>query len=217
MNILLVEAHPDQALVVERVLKRFQADWEVTVATSGSACLERLAIGTFPIVILDYNLPGMDGLEVLRRIVESHPGSSVIVMAGQGDDGIAVKAMKGGAADYLVKGEEFLTSLPIVVDTVIEQDRGKRALVDAQRRLRELTQISLDLSMASDLDRAAQILADGARVLTRSGVGLVVLLDPVTNSVERVATSSSRFTRRCHTPRWKAAASWARPCGPPRR
>jgi diguanylate cyclase (GGDEF)-like protein len=43
--------------------------------------------------------------------------------------------------------------------------------------------------MASDLDRAAQILADGARVLTRSGVGLVVLLDPVTTLVERVATS----------------------------
>ena len=189
VNILLVDDHPDQAHVVEHVLRRFQSDWEVTVATSGAACLERLAIGTFPIVILDYNLPGMDGLEVLRRIVESHPASSVIVVAGQGDEGIAVRAMKGGAADYLVKGEEFLTSLPTVVDKVIERDRGKRALVDAQRRLREFTQISLDLSMAGDLDRAAQILADGARVLTRSGVGLVVLLDPVTLWVERVATS----------------------------
>ena len=189
VNILLVDDHPDQAHVVEHVLRRYQPDWEVTMATSGSACLERLAIGTFPIVILDYNLPGMDGLEVLRRIVESHPASSVIVVAGQGDEGIAVRAMKGGAADYLVKGEEFLTSLPTVVDKVIERDRGKRALVDAQRRLREFTQISLDLSMASDLDRAAQILADGARVLTRSGVGLVVLLDPVTALVERVATS----------------------------
>ena len=191
VNILLVEDQPDQAHVVERVLRRYQSDWEVTVATSGSACLERLAIGTFPVVILDYNLPGMDGLEVLRRIVESHPASSVIVVAGQGqgDEGIAVRAMKGGAADYLVKGEEFLTSLPTVVDKVIERDRGKRALVDAHRRLREFTQISLDLAMASDLDRAAQILADGARVLTRSGVGLVVLLDPVTLLVERVATS----------------------------
>ena len=189
VNILLVEGHHDQAHVVESVLRRFQPDWEVTVATSGSACLERLAIGTFPIVILDYNLPGMDGPEVLRRIVESHPASSVIVVAGQGDEGIAVRAMKGGAADYLVKGEEFLTSLPTVVDKVIERDRGKRALVDAQRRLRESTQISLDLSMAGDLDRAARILADGARVLTRSGVGLVVLLDPVTALVERVATS----------------------------
>ena len=189
VNILLVDDHPDQAHVVEHVLRRYQPDWEVTMATSGSACLERLAIGTFPVVILDYNLPGMDGLEVLRRIVESHPASSVIVVAGQGDEGIAVRAMKGGAADYLVKGEEFLTSLPTVVDKVIERDRGKRALVDAQRRLREFTQISLDLSMASDLDRAAQILADGARVLTRSGVGLVVLLDPVTALVERVATS----------------------------
>ena len=189
VNILLVDDHPDQADVVERILRRFQPDWEVTVATSGSACLERLAIGTFPVVILDYNLPGMDGLEVLRRIVESHPASSVIVVAGQGDEGIAIRAIKGGAADYLVKGEEFLTSLPTVVDKVIERDRGKRALVDAHRRLREFTQISLDLSMASDLDRAAQILADGARVLTRSGVGLVVLLDPVTTLAERVATS----------------------------
>jgi diguanylate cyclase (GGDEF)-like protein len=189
VNILLVEDHPDQADVAERVLRRFQPDWEITVATSGSACLERLAIGTFPIVILDYNLPGMDGPEVLRRIVESHPGSSVIVVADRGDEGIAVSAMRGGAADYLVRGEEFLTSLPSVVDKVVERDRGKRALVDAHRRLREFTQISLDLSMASDLDRAAQVVADGARVLTRSGVGLVVLLDPVTLLAERVATS----------------------------
>lgn len=200
VNILLVEDHPDQAHVVERVLRRYQPDWEVTVATSGSACLERLAIGTFAIVILDYNLPGMDGPEVLRRIADSHPASSVIVVAGQGqgDEGTAIRAMKGGAADFLVKGEEFLTSLPTVVDKVIERDRGKRALVDAQRRLREFTQISLDLSMASDLDRAAQILADGARVLTRSGVGLVVLLDPVTTLAERVATSNLTIYETLH-------------------
>jgi diguanylate cyclase (GGDEF)-like protein len=189
VNILLVEDNPDQALVMQRALTRYQSQWDITVVTNGASCLERLSSATYPIVILDYSLPGMDGLEVLRRITESYPLSSVIMVTGRGDEQIAVNAMKGGAVDYLVKGEHYLVNLPAVVDRAIEQDRLKRALAESQRRLSELSQVSLDLSMASDLDRATQILADGARLLTRSGVALTVLLDPATILVERVATS----------------------------
>jgi diguanylate cyclase (GGDEF)-like protein len=190
MNILLIEDNPDQALVVQRALKRFQPQWEVTVVGNGPAGLERLAAGTYPIVIVDYNLPGMNGLEVLRRIGESEIGASVIVVTGQGDEQIAVRAMKAGAADYLVKNDRYLTVLPAVVDRVVEQERLRQALAESQGRLSLLSQISLDLSMAGDLDRAVQILADGARLLTRSGVGLAVLLNPSSGLVERVATSN---------------------------
>lgn len=189
MKILLVEDNPDQALIVERVLRRFNHKWNVTAVDSGASCLARLADESFSVVVLDYSLPGMSGLEVLEQITLRHPHVPVVMVTGQGDEQIAVKAMKGGVADYLVKGDQYLTSLPSVVEKVVEQDRLKQALTESQRRLSDLLQISLDLSMAADLDRAAQILADGARVLTRSGVGLVIFLDPGSGLVERIATS----------------------------
>lgn len=189
MNILLVEDHDDQALVVERVLSRHRAEWKVTAVGSGRACLDRLASVKCPVVILDYNLPDMTGLDVLARIREMQPESSVVMVTGHGDEAIAVEAMKQGAADYLTKGGEYLTALPAVVEKVVEQGRLRLALAESHRRLSALSRISLDLSVARDLDLAAQILADGARLLTRSGIGLAIFLDPVTGLVERLKTS----------------------------
>ncbi len=189
MNILLVEDHDDQALVVERVLSRHGSEWRITVVGSGRACLDRLASTKYPVVILDYNLPDMTGLDVLARIREVQAESSVVMVTGHGDEQIAVEAMKQGAADYLTKGGQYLTALPTVIEKVAEQARLKRALAESQRRLSDLSRISLDLSIAGDLDLAAQILADGARLLTRSGIGLALFLDPTTGLVERLRTS----------------------------
>ncbi len=193
LNILVVEDHPDQAAVVERVLRRHRPGWQVTVVGSGRACLDRLATESFPIVILDYSLPDTTGLDVLEAITTAYPQSSVVMVTGRGDEQIAVRAMKQGAADYLSKGGEYLTTLPTVVEKVVEQRRLKVALAESQRRLSDLSRISLDLSVAGDLDRAAQILADGARLLTRSGVGLALFLDPITGLVERVRTSGLKL------------------------
>lgn len=189
MNILLVEDHDDQALVAERVLSRHCAEWKVTVVGSGRACLDRLASIKCSVVILDYNLPDMTGLEVLARIKGMQPEASVVMVTGHGDEAIAVEAMKQGAADYLTKGGEYLTALPAVIEKVVAQGRLRQALAESHRRLSALSRISLDLSVARDLDLAAQILADGARLLTRSGVGLAIFLDPVTGLVERLKTS----------------------------
>lgn len=193
LNILLVEDHADQAIVVERVLRRHQPEWRVTVVGSGQACVDLLANDSFPIVILDYSLPDMNGLDVLEAITTTHPEAAVVMVTGRGDEQIAVRAMKQGAADYLSKAGEYLTTLPTVVEKVLEQGRLKRALAESQRRLSDLSRISLDLSVAGDLDRAAQILADGARLLTRSGVGLTLFLDPITGLVERVRTSGLKL------------------------
>ncbi len=189
MNILLVEDHDDQALVIERVLSRHGSEWQVTVVGSGQACLDRLASTPYPIIILDYYLPDMTGLDALVRIRELQPESSVVIVTGHGDEKIAVDSMKQGAADYLTKSGQFLSALPTVVEKVVEQGRLKRELADSQRRFSQLSRISLDLSIAGDLDLAAQIVADGARQLTRSGVGLALFLDPATGLVERIRTS----------------------------
>ena len=71
-------------------------------------------------VFLDYSLPGRDGLEVLEEIRRGEAPPPVVVVTGRGDEQVAVEAMKGGAYDYVVKGEGYLQRLPVVARRAVE-------------------------------------------------------------------------------------------------
>ena len=77
--------------------------YAVNVKSSGEAALKTIDQEPPDIVVLDYRLPRMDGLEVLRRIKESHPEVEVIMLTAHGSVESAVEAMKSGAFDYLSK------------------------------------------------------------------------------------------------------------------
>jgi two-component system, NtrC family, response regulator AtoC len=72
-------------------------------AASGAEGLTLLENAVFDAVVLDLRMPGMDGLETLSRIRETGPGLPVIMMSAHGEISDAVRAMKLGASDYLVK------------------------------------------------------------------------------------------------------------------
>ena len=74
-----------------------------SVAENGEEGLSYLENIVFDAVVLDLRMPGMDGLEVLRKIREAGPGLPVIMMSAHGEITDAVEAMKLGATDYLVK------------------------------------------------------------------------------------------------------------------
>ncbi len=79
--------------------------YEVESVESGEACLDRLATRTFPVVLLDIWLPGIDGLETLERITKTDSARIpvVIVISGHGNIETAVRATKLGAYDFLEK------------------------------------------------------------------------------------------------------------------
>jgi two-component system response regulator AtoC len=77
--------------------------YAVNVKSSGEAALKTIEQEPPDIVVLDYRLPRMDGLEVLRRIKESRPEVEVIMLTAHGSVESAVQAMKVGAFDYLSK------------------------------------------------------------------------------------------------------------------
>ncbi len=75
----------------------------VRSAVNGEDALQRLEDGAADVVLLDLKLPGMGGIEVLRRIRDAWPDTRVIVITAHGTVATAVEAMKLGAVDFIEK------------------------------------------------------------------------------------------------------------------
>ncbi len=101
MRILLVEDQLDLARHVERALKRL--DHEITVADDGPSAVENALQKKFDLIILDINLPGFDGFEVLKRLKAHCIHVRVIMLTAHGEVQDRVNGLKAGADDYLTK------------------------------------------------------------------------------------------------------------------
>jgi len=77
--------------------------YEVVTADGGERGLELIREQLPQVVLLDYMMPGMDGMTTLRKIRERFPSTYVIMFTGKGSEEIAVELMKAGASDYILK------------------------------------------------------------------------------------------------------------------
>lgn len=100
-TILIVDDEESILLSLEGILT--DEGFEVHCESSGAAALERIKESIPDLVLLDIWMPGMDGLETLVKIKESHPTIQVIMMSGHGTIETAVKATKLGAYDFIEK------------------------------------------------------------------------------------------------------------------
>src|SRR5512139_186365 len=99
--VLIVDDEATLAKNVRAFLQRHGFDAET--AASGEEALERLETLRPDLVLLDFHLPGIDGLETLRRIRAGTPEARVIMITGHSSVQVAVDAMKAGAYDYVCK------------------------------------------------------------------------------------------------------------------
>jgi DNA-binding NtrC family response regulator len=105
--------------------------YETAGATSGAEGLRLLADGDFDILLSDLMMPGMDGIDLLKRALEIDPDLIGVIMTGQGTVPTAVEAMKAGAFDYLLKPFKLPAVLP-----VLERAMAVRRLKQENVRLR---------------------------------------------------------------------------------
>src|SRR5688572_6516776 len=103
MHILLVDDDEVDRLAIRRALRAAGMDASVKDAVTASEALDMLASDSFDCVLLDYNLPGGDGLQVIRKMRENGVRTAVVALTGHGDEQTAVELMKAGAADYVSK------------------------------------------------------------------------------------------------------------------
>ncbi|MBP1750833.1 MAG: response regulator containing CheY-like receiver, AAA-type ATPase, and DNA-binding domain, partial [Deltaproteobacteria bacterium] len=101
VGILVVEDEESQRSLLAGLLKN--EGYTVGEAGDGASAFELLQKGIFEIVLLDYRLPDMDGLTLLKKIKELNPATEVVMITAFGSIENAVGALKAGASEYLTK------------------------------------------------------------------------------------------------------------------
>jgi len=117
-RILIVD---DEEIVIRSCLRILAGDeFQVESVQDGREALKKIEENTYDVVILDIMMPNIDGLEVLRRVKETHPNVDVIMITGLSQVDTAVQAMKLGAFDYISKPFEP-DELKLVVFRALER------------------------------------------------------------------------------------------------
>jgi PAS domain S-box-containing protein len=132
VSVLLVEDNPADIGLVRDMLDDSQFELEVTHRVTSAVSL--LASDTFDVVLLDLTLPDSDGLESFEAIHAAAPQIPIIVLTGLDDEVLAGNSMKGGAQDYLIKGQIDSKLLSRSIRYGIER---KRILSENERIRRE--------------------------------------------------------------------------------
>ena len=105
VRVLLVEDSPKVARIARHMLQAYTGvKFVVTSVTSTERCIHLLSDGTFDLILLDYYLPGEDGIGALLRLNRNAEIPPVIMIVPEGHDAIGTEAMRSGAYDYFPKG-----------------------------------------------------------------------------------------------------------------
>ncbi len=107
MRIMLVDDEERFLQTTQKLLAK--NGYAATTAANGMECLQKLEQELVHVVILDVKMPGMDGVETLKRIKQQFPMTEVIMLTGHATAESAVEGMKSGATDYLVKPADIET------------------------------------------------------------------------------------------------------------
>src|SRR5687768_7289504 len=142
LKILVVDDDDVDRMAVRRALKSTGLDARITEAENASEALALLEKEHFDCTLLDYRMPGSDGLDVVRRAREKGLLTPFIMLTGFGDEQTAVELMKAGAADYIPKSSLTTERLAVSLRGVL---RVHQAEIDASRADVELRRYAMQL------------------------------------------------------------------------
>ena len=163
-NVLIVEDEPGIRQGIYRVL--IQRGLSAAMAAGGEEALDLIESGSYPIVLLDLKMPGMDGFELIARVNKLKPGTICVVVSALATVPAVVKTTKMGTFDFVVK--PFTPDeLMVVVNRAIEKWRAasetERLRVEREAHLLQLT------AEKSRLKTIMQSMGDGLMVVNIDG------------------------------------------------
>ncbi len=141
-RILYMEDDPGLSRLLQKSLQR--RGYIVDIAADGEEGLSMLASSSYDLLLVDYNMPFCGGIDVIRTLSAQGALLPTIMVTGQGNEEIAVEALKLGASDYVVKDVEmkYLDLLPVIIDRVLYQQhilRESHQMEERSARARNAT------------------------------------------------------------------------------
>ncbi len=133
-HVLLIEDNPGDADLVRLRLVESKSEVQVNCVPRLSDALACLDVETPALVLLDLNLPDSHGAETFRRIRQKAPNVPVVILSGQDDPALAMKAVQQGVQDYLVKGDVTSKQLERALRYAVERQGLLRSLEIARQQ-----------------------------------------------------------------------------------
>lgn len=197
IHILYVEDDAGLARLLQKQLHR-QCGFTVEIALDGEKGLYELKNNSYDLAIVDYNLPTLSGLQLLRILRDNGIDTPVVILTGVGNEEIAAEVMRAGAVDYLVKqvGGEHLEMICSVVRRVWSerQDAIKQKQLFARQRLaKTVFDVTKEGIVVTNAERVIQTVNPAFTEITGYSVDEVVGKTP---AILRSSRSEGDFYKR---------------------
>ena len=135
-RLLYIEDDLGLARMTQMRLER--AGYTVDLASDGEQGLAMIQAGSYQLVLVDYQLPKLNGLELIRTLSKRGCLPPTIMLSGMSELTVAVEAMKLGAADYIIKEPDscYLEHLPTIIERLLEREQLLNSMRQANEQLR---------------------------------------------------------------------------------
>ncbi|HMC30795.1 MAG TPA: response regulator [Candidatus Angelobacter sp.] len=144
MNVLLVEDNPVDARMVRALLRAPSAALRCGHVTRLAEALEHLKTEQPDVILLDLNLDDSCGYETFHRMRQAGPKAAILVLSGSDDEELAIRTVREGAQDYLVKGSFDGKLLLRAIRYALERKHSEEALRQSEITVRAIFENSLD-------------------------------------------------------------------------
>ena len=193
LGLLLVDDHTIVREGLKRILDPISSEWAITEAGTGFQALECLRRQHFDLAIVDLSMPGMSGLELIRRIKAEWPSVAILVLSMHAEEQYAMRAFKGGANGYVTK-DSAATELIAAVRKVAAGGAYVTASL-AERVVQQLNGVVRVPRHAELSDRELDVLQ---RIV--AGQRLTDIAEALHLSVKTVSTHKSRIQEKLQLP-----------------
>jgi PAS domain S-box-containing protein len=170
-NILVVDDSKPICDILTLVLE--DEGYVITTAYDGFEAIDEIETGQFDLAIVDVNLPGIDGIDVLKKIKQANTETEVVIISGYASLDSAVEAVRAGAYDYIIKPFN-VKSITEVVKKGLEK---RKQIVDTRQQLNELEEKNRELGLLYELRDAVGYSLDYNEVMELIMPSLHTVLD----------------------------------------
>jgi CheY-like chemotaxis protein len=160
ISVLFVDDEPSMGDIARIFLEDRLGGCKVTQVTDGDEALQHIHSQQYDAIVADYEMPGLDGLQLLRALRNAGDNTPFLVCTGKSRHEVVIEALNAGADFYLQKGEDPLvlfTEMKQMIVQAVTRRRSEKALAKSRNLLEEIIDFLPDATLA--VDSSGQIIA----------------------------------------------------------